>query len=106
MAMAMPCLRARRAALIACDQVGKLNSQLVQLEQMSQGVEKYKWQTMEDDRVRAQHESYNKKDFLWSEPPDGGHPGWSYRCRCVAIPLYDTDKIGLQPKAGTYKIVR
>lgn len=96
----------KRAALIACDQVGKLNSQLVQLEQMSQGVEKYKWQTMEDNRVRPQHQSYNQKDFSWSEPPDGGHPGWAIRCRCVAIPLYDTDKIGLQPKAGTFKIVR
>lgn len=96
----------KRAALIACDQVGKLNSQLAQVEQMNQGVKKYKWQTMEDDRVRAQHKSYNRKDFSWSEPPDGGHPGWAIRCRCVAIPLYDTDKIGLQPKAGTHKIVR
>ena len=95
----------KRAALIACDQVGKLNSQLVQLEQMSRGVEKYKWQTMEDGRVRKQHQSYNQKDFSWSEPPDGGHPGWSYRCRCTAIPLYDTDKITLQPKAGSYKKV-
>ena len=95
----------KRAALIACDQVGKLNSQLTQLEQMSRGVEKYKWQTMEDGRVRKQHQSYNQKDFSWSEPPDGGHPGWSYRCRCTAIPLYDTDKIALQPKAGSYKKV-
>ena len=95
----------KRAALIACDQVGKLNSQLVQLELMSQGVEKYKWQTMEDSRVRKQHQAYNQKDFSWSEPPDGGHPGWSYRCRCTAIPLYDTDKIALQPKAGSYKKV-
>ena len=60
----------KRAALIACDQVGKLNSQLVQLEQMSQGVEKYKWQTMEDNRVREQHKAYNQKDFYWDSPPD------------------------------------
>lgn len=104
--MHMADVNEKRAALIACDQVGKLNSQLVQFEQMSQGVEKYKWQTMEDGRVRQQHQSYNKKDFSWIEPPDGGHPGWAIRCRCVAIPLYDINKIGLQPKAGTYKIVR
>lgn len=103
--MHMADVNEKRAALIACDQVGKLNSQLTQLEQMSQGAEKYKWQTMEDSRVRPQHQSYNQKDFSWSEPPDGGHPGWSYRCRCIAIPLYDTDKIGLQPKAGSYKKV-
>ena len=96
----------KRAALIACDQVGKLNSQLVQLEQMNQGVDSYIWQTMEDSRVRKAHERRNKKPFRWDDPPDDGHPGWSYRCRCVAIPLYDTNKIGLQPKAGTFKIVR
>ena len=96
----------KRAALIACDQVGKLNSQLTQLEQMNQGVEGYVWQTMEDSRVREAHERRNKKPFRWDDPPDDGHPGWAYRCRCTAIPQYDTDKIGLQPKAGTYKIVR
>ena len=36
----------KRAALIACDQVGKLNSQLAQLEQMNQGVDSYIWVTM------------------------------------------------------------
>ena len=96
----------KRAALIACDQVGKLNSQLAQLEQMNQGVEVYIWQTMEDSRVRKAHERRNKKPFRWDDPPDDGHPGWAYRCRCTAIPQYDTDKIGLQPKAGTYKIER
>lgn len=96
----------KRAALIACDQVGKLNSQLAQLEQMNQGVEVYIWQTMEDSRVRKAHERRNKKPFRWDDPPDDGHPGWAYRCRCTAIPQYDTDKIGLQPKAGTFKIVR
>jgi SPP1 gp7 family putative phage head morphogenesis protein len=93
----------KRAALIACDQVGKLNSQLAQLEQMSQGVEVYIWQTMEDSRVRKAHERRNKKPFRWDDPPDDGHPGWAYRCRCTAIPQYDTDKTGLQPKAGSYK---
>jgi SPP1 gp7 family putative phage head morphogenesis protein len=96
----------KRAALIACDQVGKLNSQLAQYEQVNQGVEKYLWQTMEDSRVREKHRLRNQEIFRWDKPPDDGHTGWSYRCRCVAIPLYDTNKIGLEPRAGTYKIVR
>ena len=96
----------KRAALIACDQVGKLNSQLVQLEQMSQGVDSYIWVTMGDSRVRPAHREREGKRFYWDSPPSGGHPGWAIRCRCTSLGCYDTDKIGLQPKAGTYKIVR
>jgi SPP1 gp7 family putative phage head morphogenesis protein len=95
----------KRAALIACDQVGKLNSQLAQYEQVNQGVDSYIWQTMMDNRVRPEHAERQGKRYYWNDPPSGGHPGWSYRCRCVAIPLYDTNKIGLEPRAGTYKIV-
>ena len=96
----------KRAALIACDQVGKLNSQLTQLEQMNQGVNSYIWVTMKDNRVRPAHREREGKRFYWDSPPSGGHPGWAIRCRCTALGCYDTDKIGLQPKAGTYKIVR
>ena len=96
----------KRAALIACDQVGKLNSQLAQLEQMNQGVDSYIWVTMGDSRVRPAHAARQGKRFAWDDPPSDGHPGWAIRCRCTSSPCYDTDKIGLQPKAGTYKIVR
>ena len=96
----------KRAALIACDQVGKLSSQLAQLEQMNQGVNSYIWVTMKDNRVRPAHREREGKRFYWNNPPSGGHPGWAIRCRCTAASCYDTDKIGLQPKAGTYKIVR
>jgi SPP1 gp7 family putative phage head morphogenesis protein len=93
----------KRAALIACDQVGKLNSQLVQLEQMSQGVDSYIWITMKDNRVRPAHREREGKRFYWNNPPSDGHPGWAVRCRCTSAPCYDTDKTGLQPKAGSYK---
>lgn len=103
--MRMADVNEKRAALIATDQVGKLNSQLVQLEQMSQGVEFYKWQTMEDSRVRAQHAARNGHTFSWKEPPDGGHPGYAIRCRCIARPCYDTDKVPFKPTPNTYKAV-
>ena len=96
----------KRAALIACDQVGKLNSQLAQLEQMNQGCDSYIWQTMMDNRVRPEHAARQGKRFYWDDPPSDGHPGWAIRCRCTSLGCYDTDKIGLQPKAGTFKIVR
>ena len=104
--MRMAEVNEKRAALIACDQVGKLNSQLAQLEQMSQGVDSYIWVTMKDNRVRPAHREREGKRFYWDSPPSGGHPGWAIRCRCTSLGCYDTDKIGLQPKAGTYKIVR
>ena len=95
----------KRAALIACDQVGKLNSQLAQYEQFNQGVDSYIWQTMMDNRVRPEHAERQGKRYYWNDPPIGGHPGWAIRCRCSAIPCYDTDKMGLNPKAGSYKKV-
>ena len=104
--MRMAEVNEKRAALIACDQVGKLNSQLAQLEQMNQGVDSYIWVTMGDSRVRPAHREREGKRFAWDSPPSGGHPGWAIRCRCTSLGCYDTDKIGLQPQAGTYKIVR
>lgn len=94
----------KRAALIACDQVGKLNSQLTQLEQLNQGIEYYIWRTMRDNRVRPTHRAREGERYRWDTPPTDGHPGWSYRCRCVAVGCYDTDKIGLQPRKGSYTI--
>jgi uncharacterized protein with gpF-like domain len=41
-----------RAALIARDQIGKLNGQITQERQTDLGVEKYTWRTALDDRVR------------------------------------------------------
>lgn len=95
----------KRAALIACDQVGKLNSQLAQYEQVNQGVDSYIWQTMMDNRVRPEHAERQGKRYYWNDPPSGGHPGWAIRCRCSAIPCYDTDDVNLTPKAGSYKKV-
>ena len=103
--MHMADVNEKRAALIACDQVGKLNSQLAQYEQANQGVNSYIWVTMRDSRVRPAHREREGKRFYWDNPPSGGHPGWAIRCRCSALPCYDTDKIGLQPKAGSYKKV-
>ncbi len=104
--MHMADVNEKRAALIACDQVGKLNSQLAQLEQMNQGVDSYIWVTMKDNRVRPAHREREGKRFYWNNPPSDGHPGWPIMCRCSSAPCYDTDEIGLQPKAGTFKIVR
>lgn len=79
-----------RAKLIARDQVSKLNGQLTNLRQKELGINKYRWRTSQDDRVRESHASKEGKVFSWDEPPsDTGHPGEDYQCRCTAEPVFD-----------------
>ena len=44
----------------------------------------YRWHTVGDEKVRGAHASRNNKKFTWDQPPDGGHPGEDYNCRCWA----------------------
>jgi SPP1 gp7 family putative phage head morphogenesis protein len=95
----------RRAALIASDQIGKLNGELNQLRQTNVGVRRYRWSTSQDERVRPAegpnkerlgHRKLNGTIQEWSKPPltdertgERAHPGQPIRCRCVAIPIID-----------------
>lgn len=81
-----------RADLIARDQVSKFNGNLSQLRQQEVGISKYTWSTSHDDRVRDSHAEKDGETFSWSDPPaDTGHPGEDFQCRCVAIPIFDTE---------------
>ena len=80
-----------RARLIARDQVAKFNSQLNQTRQTSMGFTHYRWQTVGDERVRESHRQNNGKVFAWNDPPDTGHPGEDYQCRCIAEPIISED---------------
>jgi SPP1 gp7 family putative phage head morphogenesis protein len=96
----------RRAALIARDQIGTANAQLTQARQEAAGVDKYTWQTSDDERVRGNpsglypksdpsHYLLNEQVFSWDDPPESGvdgehqHPGEPISCRCSAIPYLD-----------------
>lgn len=46
----------------------------------------YIWRTSGDDKVRSSHAANNGKIFAWNNPPDTGHPGEDYNCRCKAEP--------------------
>jgi SPP1 gp7 family putative phage head morphogenesis protein len=81
----------RRAALIARDQIGKLNGNLNMLRNQSLGSTKYVWLTMGDDRVREEHQGYNGETFEWANPPADGNPGSAINCRCVASPVFDEE---------------
>ena len=94
-----------RAVLIASDQVGKLNGRLMRYEQQRAGITHYRWETMQDSRVRPTHRERQGQIFSWDEPPSDGHPGEAVRCRCVADPVFDTAEIGVEPEANTYAYV-
>lgn len=75
-----------RGALIAKDQVNKLHYDTVQQWSLAAGSESYVYVTRRDERVRGSHRPHDGKVFLWSDPPDTGHPGTEPGCRCLALP--------------------
>lgn len=78
-----------KADLIARDQINKFNGQLNQLRQQSVGVEKYRWRTSQDERVRPAHRAREGEIFSWDDPPSDGHPGEPIQCRCYAEPVLE-----------------
>ncbi|MCK5296953.1 MAG: minor capsid protein [Alphaproteobacteria bacterium] len=47
----------------------------------------YIWRTKSDNKVRSSHAEREGKIFSWDNPPEGGHPGEAYNCRCEAEPV-------------------
>lgn len=94
-----------RATLIGVDQVGKLNGQMTQYRQQYAGIEQYEWETAHDSRVRPAHRARQGKIYKWNEPPADGNPGMPIRCRCVALPVFDMDKVPIRTKTGTFVFV-
>lgn len=80
------------AAFIANDQTGKILGQLDGYRAQRAGAESYVWQSMEDSRVRASHQILDQTEQKYDDPDggDGGQlPGEPFRCRCVALPVFD-----------------
>ena len=65
-------------------------------------VDRYIWRSSDDSRVRAAHAEYDDHIFLWSAPPEGGHPGQDWNCRCTAEPIIDLNAI---PEGATCDIL-
>ena len=94
-----------RATLIGVDQVGKLNGMMTQYRQQYAGIDRYEWETAHDRRVRPAHRARQGKIYKWDEPPADGNPGMPIRCRCVALPVFDMDKIPIRTKTGAFVAV-
>lgn len=84
-----------RAKLIARDQVLKFNGELNEVRQQALGVERYIWRSVEDERVRPEHEDFDGNTYSWDDPPgdgsaeEGTHPGTAINCRCFAEGVFD-----------------
>ena len=91
-----------KARFWATDQLSKLNAEITKQQQTECGVEEYVWSTSGDQRVRERHRELNGKRFRWDNPPivdertgKRAHPGEDYRCRCVALPVFNLETIDL-----------
>lgn len=84
-----------KAQFIAVDQAGSVLGQMTAQRHQNIGIEKFKWYDSADERVRDSHRKLSGNTFSYSEPPEvNGRkvlPGEDYRCRCVAIPVFDDD---------------
>jgi len=101
------------AALIARDQMNKMNAAFNQARQTELGIPKYQWRTSDDERVRPEHlamETGGENEdgvYRWDEPgPLAGtidgrpcHPGEDIQCRCDAIPIFDLDALEAEADA-------
>lgn len=96
---------ARKAKFLARQETSLLMSKFQQTRYTDIGIDKYKWSTSHDSRVRpitgadprdGDHRILNGKIFSWDNPPvtcqrtgARNHPGEDYGCRCIAIPVVD-----------------
>lgn len=89
---------------ITRDQSNKLIGNLNNARQTQVGIDRYEWQTSEDERVRPSHVEKNGKIYAWDQPPpDTGHPGHDIQCRCVALAVIDRRVTGAR---GTPSVTR
>lgn len=83
-----------KAKFIARQETSLLVSKYRQTRYEDAGINKYRWSTSHDERVRDDHKILDGRMFSFDQPPiidraSGmrGNPGEGYRCRCVALPV-------------------
>ncbi len=84
-----------KAKFLARQETSLLMSQYREERYKSGGVQKYRWLTSGDSRVRGYHKRLNGKIFTWDNPPvvdatgRRAHPGQDFNCRCICVPIVD-----------------
>lgn len=83
-------IKKTRAHLIAADQIGKLNGELTRARLLGAGVQRGRWRTRRDRRVRHAHRMLEGRSFdLRVGVPVERFPGWPVRCRCWTEPVLE-----------------
>ncbi len=85
-----------RAQFLAVDQTGSILGQMTAQRHQNIGIDKFIWYDASDERVRKSHKELSGQVFSYDDPPTiNGRkllPGEDYRCRCVAIPIFDDEE--------------
>ncbi|MDP3198020.1 phage minor head protein [Tabrizicola sp.] len=68
-----------------------------ELRQRDLGILQYVWRSRDDGKVRSSHAQYDDQVFSWDNPPEGGHPGQAFNCRCHAEPFVQ-DQVATSPQ--------
>ncbi len=56
----------------------------------------YVWRIVGDKKTRNTHAAREGRQFRWDDPPEGGHPGEDFGCRCWAEPIVPMTPKGLR----------
>ena len=85
---------ANKAKFLARQETSLMVSNYREARYKEAGLERYRWSTSHDTRVRPRHKELSGHVFDWSNPPvvdevtgRKAHPGEDFGCRCVAIPI-------------------
>jgi SPP1 gp7 family putative phage head morphogenesis protein len=82
-----------RIKLIARNETSNINASINKRRQEQLGVDSFKWQTAQDERVRESHARIDGNVYRWDDLPtvDGvkTSPGQPINCRCVAVPVIE-----------------
>jgi SPP1 gp7 family putative phage head morphogenesis protein len=85
----------RKVQYLARNQVEDHNAALNQLRQKDAGVPGYTWLLTSSLHPRKHHLERVGRHYLWSNPPEDGHPGTQPNCKCGAAPDWPETVFGI-----------
>jgi SPP1 gp7 family putative phage head morphogenesis protein len=88
----------RQALYIGRNQTEQHWAAINQLRQQEAGVVSYVWLETSSRHPRKDHLERVGKEFYWSSPPPGGHPGSEPNCKCGAAPVIPKEIWGIPVK--------